>query len=659
MDLNEQQYGGNLKNWALISGCAAALLICIFAYFPGLNGPFVFDDFAAINVLGNQGGVSDWQTFKTFVFSFTPGPTGRPLSMLSFLIDGNNWPTDPWPFKRTNLVIHLVNGVLLGALVSKTLMLLGFEKGDARWVALLSAACWLLHPFLVSTTLYVVQRMTQLSTLFVFAGLIGYLHGRSLLLKKTAKAYLMMTLSIVIFGLLAIISKENGILLPVLIGIFELTVLASRRQQYGALDRRWTMVFILAPSVTIVAYLGLSVFSSDFFKIMLPRDFSTYERLLTQPRILFDYLQNWFIPKLYTTGVFQDHYIKSTGIFSPITTAISAIFHIAIITMSVVYRRKWPLIALAILFFYAGHLLESTVLNLELYFEHRNYLPACFLFVPLIAFLQQKMRSRLFVLASISLMIVLGGFTRYSATVWQDLSSMVAVSAAKAPTSARAQVNYADDLFNAGQYEASLQVLDRAIEAIPFDKPQLQLSRLLMLCRLNILDAGEFERAAKIVSNSIYDPRLANIYQDFASNVAGPDCAGVSLDALQAMFVNMLQVPSNAERQSLRLAHVRYFIGFVELARAAPAAALEQFEESLQARPDPAMAMSMADQMAIKKYFKEALQLSNLAMREIEKNPPDPLSGVGPDAAVVRGFQAAVRADMNDLQGADTSHRVP
>ena len=138
--------------------------------------------------------------------------------------------------------------------------------------------------------------MAQLSTLFIFAGLIAHLYCRSTLRQDAIRSYWVMTFSI---------------------GVLEFTVLASLRHRYTKLDRIWFGVFIVAPPLVIVAYLVTTALSAGFFDVVPPRDFSLYERALTQPRILFDYLQNWFLPKLYTTGVFQDHYIKSTGIFSP------------------------------------------------------------------------------------------------------------------------------------------------------------------------------------------------------------------------------------------------------------------------------------------------------------------------------------------------------
>ena len=196
--------------------------------------------------------------------------------------------------------------------------------------------------------------------------------------------------------------------------------------------------------------------------------------MLTQPRIILDYLQNWFIPKLYTTGVFQDHVIKSSGLLTPVSTLISIISVLGVIAFAFLSRLRWPLLSFAILFFVASHLLESTSVNLELYFEHRNYAAVPFLFVPLVALLWNR-TSRLM-------------FTRYSATVWQTEEGIVEASALKAPTSARAQVQYAMLFMNAGRYDDGLRVLDEAIENIPGDNPYVLIKKITALCNLNRLE---------------------------------------------------------------------------------------------------------------------------------------------------------------------------
>ncbi|HEY9110346.1 MAG TPA: hypothetical protein VIM92_01045, partial [Rhodanobacteraceae bacterium] len=91
----------------------ALLAITWWAYHPGLSGDFLFDDFANLPAIGATGPVDNWAAFWRYITSGAADPTGRPLTLLTFLIDARDWPASPYPFKVTNLVLHLVNGALL------------------------------------------------------------------------------------------------------------------------------------------------------------------------------------------------------------------------------------------------------------------------------------------------------------------------------------------------------------------------------------------------------------------------------------------------------------------------------------------------------------------------------------------------------------------
>ena len=649
MHLAEQDRRSDARSRATAIAWGVVFLAAILAYWPGLQGPFVLDDFSSLGALGNLGGVRDWDTFKAFVFGGTAGPTGRPLALVSFLLDGNNWPTDPWPFKRTNLVIHLLNAALLGMLTRQILQLLDFDRESAARLALVSAAAWLLHPFLVSTTLYAVQRMAQLAMLFSIGGMITYLYGRSLLGTNKLKAYLVMTVSLGVFTVLATLSKENGVLLPMLIGVVEVTIFASRGDSQPRLDRRWSAVFLAIPSLFIVGYLGYHFFSVDFLETHAFRDFSLYERLLTQPRVVADYLQNWFLPKLYTTGVFHDHVMKSTGLFAPVSTAVGALFHIGLIVLAFVKRRQLPLLAFAILFFYANHLLESTTLNLELYFEHRNYMAAGFLFLPLIVFLRDKLSRQMGLLVAGGLLLALAGFTRFSSTVWSSYDEMIVASAQKAPTSARAQTELAVVLFNAGQYEQSLDVLDRAVENIPNDNPLLLINRLVIRCNLHVLQPHELDAAVTSLSPKIYDPRYLKHYAGLSQALSEGRCPGVELEQLRPLFTNLLQNPANSQPGSPAFSHIKYLAGSVDLQAGNIDAAMRQFVESLEAKPDAGSAMTMAAMVATAGYPEEALLLSKRALEYLDVESRGVRLGLKVTEKDILEFRAIVTAE---IQGA-------
>src|SRR5688572_23112470 len=132
--------------WLMVLCLATAAV----AYWPGLSGGFLFDDYANLPALGRYGPVRDWDGLLRYLTSGIADPTGRPVSMLSFLIDARTWPTDPWPFKRTNLLLHLANGALLYTVLAALGQRVVKTPGHARIAALLGAALWLLHPLWVS-----------------------------------------------------------------------------------------------------------------------------------------------------------------------------------------------------------------------------------------------------------------------------------------------------------------------------------------------------------------------------------------------------------------------------------------------------------------------------------------------------------------------------
>src|ERR1700761_8048898 len=98
------------------AACAAVAIFVLisatwFAYMPGLSGTFLFDDFINLPTLGDFGPVDNWRTFFLYLTSGNADPTGRPLSLLSFLLDAQDWPADAEPFKQTNVLLHCLNGL--------------------------------------------------------------------------------------------------------------------------------------------------------------------------------------------------------------------------------------------------------------------------------------------------------------------------------------------------------------------------------------------------------------------------------------------------------------------------------------------------------------------------------------------------------------------
>ena len=155
------------------------LALTALVYVPGLTGPFVFDDTPNLRPLQDWlNGVASW---KEVLLGNRSGLLGRPLSMLTFIFNAKLFGMAPFSFKLTNLVIHLACGGLIYSLLHKLLSRDSQLAQHAAWVALAITTVWLLHPLQVSTVLYIVQRMAQLSTLFIVLALLAYVRGREAL----------------------------------------------------------------------------------------------------------------------------------------------------------------------------------------------------------------------------------------------------------------------------------------------------------------------------------------------------------------------------------------------------------------------------------------------------------------------------------------------
>ena len=158
-------------------------LATAWVYWPGLNGPFVLDDLRNIHALPvlhitELSFQSLYDAFFSVGKSYPHRGIPRVSFGLNFYFAGGKF--DTTAFKITNVVIHLlVAGTLF--LLARTLLArvyrVSSSKGStgdsswATWTAFAITAFWVLHPIQLTAVLYVVQRMTSLSTLFVLLGL--------------------------------------------------------------------------------------------------------------------------------------------------------------------------------------------------------------------------------------------------------------------------------------------------------------------------------------------------------------------------------------------------------------------------------------------------------------------------------------------------------
>lgn len=135
--------------YLLFFGLIIALPLSIF--WPGVNGPYLHDDYNHLPLIQQYGGLTSLDNLRHFVFGNESGPCGRPIAMLSFAFDAQHWPVDSSVFKRTNIFIHVLNGLILYFLINKLLKLANIHAARSQTIALIAATVWLIHPIYHST----------------------------------------------------------------------------------------------------------------------------------------------------------------------------------------------------------------------------------------------------------------------------------------------------------------------------------------------------------------------------------------------------------------------------------------------------------------------------------------------------------------------------
>ncbi|MCP5004010.1 MAG: hypothetical protein GY941_08725, partial [Planctomycetes bacterium] len=594
---------------------------------PGLSGAFLFDDFSNLSQLGAYGTIDNPKSFWLYLTSGFSGPTGRPLSMLTFLLDARDWPADPEAFKRTNVLIHLLTGLVLFALVQQLTRALDYAPAITARVALLTAAVWLLHPLWVSTTLYIVQRMAQLSTLFVLLGLWLYVRTRLQYLPRLSRGTILgSATAIVLIGLLALLSKENGALLPLLAIMVEITLLARYDRTHGRTCSiafgYWRFVLLGLPTLLLSGYLALRLEPLLAGNPGL-RDFTPGERLLTQGRILWDYLFHLILPRSYSGGLFNDDVVLSKGLFTPWYTAPAWAAWLASGVWAWRTRLKYPATALAILFFLTAHILESSFLQLELYFEHRNYLPATLLALPLaLWWVTAPLRLPIKRMVVLGLLLALAMMTGLRADLWGRPFQQAFKWAQISPRSARAQHYLAEKMREINKLSAAEQLNARAMQLAP--------NNLITLIQAVALDCQQGKDASSsihaVVSTLAYKTKIGVVERNQVAQMLGFLLAGsCGRNSRPDMVLALIQQLSSAERAAkdpALSAILAQSAGTALLQQDKHQAALVRFRQSSTLSRDPGRQLRNAATLASHGAYKEALELldttplrANVSMR--------------------------------------------
>lgn len=474
---------------------------------------------------------------------------GRPIPLLSFALNGSAWPTDPKPFIVTNIAIHVINTLLVFVLIRELLKASkGTEASHTFWLPLLAAALWGLHPYLASSVLYVVQRMTLLAAGFSFLCLFLYLRARLLLVNGRVIWGAALLALAALSSIAALFSKENAVLIPLQLALVELYL------RWGNAERPRDGVYALLVGgigiVSLVVVYKLFDYAYPHIKAMvlegrsLPtrREFTFFERQMTEARVVGEYIISILVPRPQTSGVFQDGYTLSRSLTDPPSTWVWMVIHTVLVAFAWLVRRKIPLLAFGILWFYVGHIVESSVVMLEIKFEHRSYLPSLGILLPIAAGLcslqlAPKLRG---VLTGVILVVFAG--TLYARTsLWGNPEQAALVWVEENPNSARALENAALVLSKQpDRYPLVASLLQRAAEMSPSD-PVLAIKQRNYICKqLSSASTSWADIAGRFESAEV-NWQLYHVLEESLEAIASGRCDHISLEQFNAVADAVLQ----------------------------------------------------------------------------------------------------------------------
>lgn len=430
-----------------------------------LEAPFLFDD--VDNIVENPHIRMTSLTFSGLAAAaFQSLSATRPLANVTFALNYYVGGYDVTGYHLVNIGIHLLTGLLLFFLFHSTLATPALRSRHRYpWlIAFSGALLWLAHPLHTQSVTYIVQRMSSMATMFSVLSLLLYVRGRlspaagprrRALFAGSAGAWI-----------LALGSKQIAAALPAFMLLYEWYFfrnlswewLKSRKRYLGA---------VVALSILVAGIFLLFHSKGNAFALYAHREFTMGERLLTQFRVLVYYASLLAYPHPGRLSLEHD-FPLSHSLLDPVTTLLSLGTIIGALAAAIRLARTEPLFSFALLWFFGNLLIESSILPLELVFEHRTYLPSIFLAFSVTALTYQLVKQRWVAWgALIGLTFILGGWTYERNKVWSDKVTFWTDCAKKAPHKARPYQNLGLALYERGKMEAATRQLQEALRIDP------------------------------------------------------------------------------------------------------------------------------------------------------------------------------------------------
>jgi Tfp pilus assembly protein PilF len=476
------------------------LAVCTFlVYSRSIKGPFVFDDID--NIQANPHIHITEPTLNKMINAGFKGPSShRPVANMSFALNYyfDRYNTEGYHF--INIMIHISTGVILFYLIKVTLLILsapdlkaGSEKNvltedrgeavcnftaqgisaslrspsrasaDIVFISFFSAFIWLVHPLQTQTVSYIVQRMNGMAAMFYILSLLLYIKAR---VEHDKWKKLLLFSGCMISGILSLGSKEIAATLPFFIFLYEWYFFQDVKLNWLKRNAVYLLCLSFVIGFLVLFFLG----GHPIEKILSSykyRDFTLHQRILTEFRVVIYYISLIIFPHPKRLNLLHD-FTLSNSFIDPPTTLLSFIAILGAVAAAIWLARKERLLSFCILWFIGNLVIESSVINLEIIFEHRLYLPSMFIiliFVMLVfRFARSKQKGGVFLLA---VAITFSVWTYQRNIVWSDDVLLWKDCVVKAPHKSRQHYNLGVVLARKGDLNKAIEEYRAALKIKP------------------------------------------------------------------------------------------------------------------------------------------------------------------------------------------------
>jgi tetratricopeptide (TPR) repeat protein len=418
------------------------LVLCLLGgaiYANTLESPFVLDD--AHNIDENPLiRITRLSLTGLYAAGFDSPSSNRPVSNASFALNYYFGGNDVAGYHVVNIAIHLIAGILVYFVARVTLRLLATTRGHSdlgEWnteiIAFFTALVFVAHPLQSQSVTYIVQRMTSMAVMFYLLALLCFLHGR---LRRGGGRFALWAVALAAW-LLALGSKQIAATFPVILFLYELYFFQDLDR--GWLRRNLRILGALAAVSAVVVFAYLEGNPNRILDSYAGRDFSMAERVLTQLRVIFFYASLLVLPLPSRLNLLH-HFPTSHSLLDPATTLACLLGLVALVVLAVLLAPRWRIASFCCFWFLVHLAIESSVIGLEMVFEHRLYLPmfgvALLAVYGLFHALREQRTAAIAIAAAVVLLLATGTVLRNR--TWRDRITLWSDVVAKNPASHRA-----------------------------------------------------------------------------------------------------------------------------------------------------------------------------------------------------------------------------